>query len=104
MRSENPPVIRLSEYRVPDFLIDHVALDFSLEPEATRVISTLSMRRNPEGLPGTTLELDGDDLSLTSVAIDGRKLAAEEFIASPDRLIIQGAPKSPGKAKAMGVA
>ena len=93
MRSENPPVIRLSEYRVPDFLIDHVALDFSLEPEATRVISTLSMRRNPEGLPGTTLELDGDDLSLTSVAIDGRKLAAEEFIASPDRLIIQGAPK-----------
>ncbi len=28
MRPDQSPVIRLSEYRPPDFLIDHVALDF----------------------------------------------------------------------------
>jgi aminopeptidase N len=93
MRSENPPVIRLSEYRVPDFLIDHVELDVSLAPEATLVVSTLSMRRNPAGIPGAALELDGDDLTLVSVAIDGRRLTAAEFIATPDRLVLPGMPR-----------
>ena len=74
MRTETPPVIRLSEYRVPDFLIDRVTLDFSLEPGATRVISRLDMRRNPAGIASAALELDGDELSLVSVAIDGRAL------------------------------
>ena len=92
MRSENPPVIRLSEYSVPDFLIDHVSLDFVLEPAATRVTSLLKMRRNPAGLAGAALELDGDELVLVSVAIDGRPLAPAEFTATPDRLTIPAAP------------
>ena len=92
MRTETPPVIRLSEYRVPDFLIDRVTLDFSLEPGATRVISRLDMRRNPAGIASAALELDGDELSLVSVAIDGRALGAGEFTATPDRLTIPAVP------------
>jgi aminopeptidase N len=92
MRSDNPPVIRLSEYRVPDFLIDHVALDFSLEPSATRVVSRLTMRRNPAGVAGAALALDGDELSLVSVAVDDRVLAPGDFTATPEQLTISALP------------
>jgi aminopeptidase N len=92
MRSDNPPAIHLADYRVPDFLIDRIALDFMLEPEATRVVSTLTMRRNPAGRPGAALELDGDELTLVSVAIDGTPLPDTAFTASAERLVIPGAP------------
>ncbi len=92
MRSDNPPAIRLSEYRVPDFLIEHVSLDFRLAPSATRVVSTLKLRRNPEGAADTALELDGDELTLLSVFIDGRALGANEFTASPEKLTILHVP------------
>ena len=95
MRSDNPPVIRLSEYRVPDFLIDRVSLDFALEPEATRVVSHLEMRRNPAGVAGAVLELDGDELEFVSVALDGAALPVGAFTVSPQALAIPGLPDTP---------
>ena len=95
MRSDNPPVIRLSEYRVPDFLIDRVSLDFALEPEATRVVSRLEMRRNLVGIAGAVLELDGDELEFVSVALDGKALPAGAFTVSPQALAIPGLPDTP---------
>ena len=49
MRTSVGQPVRLSDYRVPDYLIDHVDLDVSLDIHATRVVSTLSMRPNPAG-------------------------------------------------------
>lgn len=94
MRTETPQIIRLSEYRVPDFLIDHVALDFRLAPEATRVTSVLAMRRNPAGQAGAALVLDGDELTLVSVAVDGQPLPASAYVASADSLTIPALPEA----------
>ena len=49
MRTSVGQPVRLVDYRVPDFLIDMVELDISLDPHATRVVSTLSLRPNPAG-------------------------------------------------------
>ncbi len=65
-----PPTIRLADYRPPDWLIPEVALRFELDPERTRIHSTLHVRRN--GDHAAPLTLDGDELRLVSVAVDGR--------------------------------
>ena len=49
MRTSVGQPVRLVDYRVPDFLIDAVDLDISLDRNATRVVSTLSIRPNPAG-------------------------------------------------------
>ncbi|MGO4525565.1 aminopeptidase N [Microvirga sp. 2MCAF35] len=95
MRIDTNPIVRLEDYRPSDFLIDSVELDVRLHPTETRVIATLAMRPNPEGRPDAPLALDGDELNLKSVALNGRTLAGEEFEASPQALTIAQAPRQP---------
>jgi aminopeptidase N len=60
MRTSDGQPVRQSDYRVPDYFIDHVELDVSLDVHATRVVSTLSLRPNPVGAERAALSLDGD--------------------------------------------
>ncbi len=91
MKTETAPV-RLADYRAPDFAIDTVDLDFRLDPHATRVTARLAMR--PLN-PGADLILDGDDLKLVSLAIDGTAVKPADFVAAPDRLSIRNVPAGP---------
>ena len=75
MRAEDAPLIRLEDYRVSDWLIDTVDLDIALAPEGTRVRAQLGLRPNPAGRAGAPLALDGEDLRLVGLAIDGAPLA-----------------------------
>ena len=82
MRTETPPLIRLEEYRPSDYLIDRVDLDIRLDPHATRIDATLALRPNPAGVPAAPLNLDGDDLRLVSVALDGVAVSYESMCAA----------------------
>jgi aminopeptidase N len=98
-RSENRQFtirpIRLADYRPPDWLVDTVHLDVSLHPTATRVRATLSVRPNPAvGAPGP-LVLDGDELALVSVGVNGQGLPADRYAATPDELTIADTPGGP---------
>jgi aminopeptidase N len=95
MRTDSARPVRLSDYRVPDFLIDTVHLEFWLAPTATRVAARLALRANPAGQAGVPLVLDGDELRLKSVAIDGAPLGADAYAASPDQLTLFAPPSAP---------
>src|SRR5271156_3074310 len=99
MRSPAGQPVRLAEYRVPGFLIDKVEMDISLDPQATRVVAELSLRPNPRGEAGAALRLDGDELSLVSLAIDGATAAPGAYVASPDELLLPDPPRRPFKLK-----
>src|SRR4051812_16033089 len=62
--------IRREDYREPDWLVPEIALEFDLDPERTRVRATLQVERNGEH--GRALRLDGDQLELVSVKVDGQ--------------------------------
>jgi aminopeptidase N len=79
MLKDTPVAIHLRDYRPPDFLIDTVELDFDLGPDSTTVRSRLAIRRNPAGRPGAPLVLNGEELELLSLAIDGVALGAERY-------------------------
>lgn len=93
MRTSQPKTIYLSEYRVPDFLVDHVDLRFELFEDGARVHSTLAVRRNPEASgSGGALELNGDSLTLESVHLDGRALQAGEYEDRGEWLVVPAVP------------
>jgi aminopeptidase N len=92
MRTDIPQPIRLADYRPPAFLIDEVALDFALEPQATRVKSKLAVRRNP-GQTGP-LVLDGVRLKLISIAVDGAPLDPSAYDLTDEHLTLTAPPEA----------
>jgi aminopeptidase N len=94
MRTEEPRLIRLQDYRPPDWLIETVELDFSLDPHATTVRAKLQLKPNGEATPAP-LVLDGEDVTLTKLALDGKPLPAASYVATADRLTIAQPPNRP---------
>jgi aminopeptidase N len=69
-KAETPQKIYLKDYRAPDFSIDKLELDFVLNEDFSRVRSTMTVRKQT---PGADLWLDGEDLKLISVLVNGAK-------------------------------
>ncbi len=67
--AQPPHAIRREDYRPPDWLVPEVALDFALDPAATKVTARLEVRRNGEHR--RALRLDGDGLRPSAVRVDG---------------------------------
>src|SRR5262245_1155641 len=84
---------RLADYRAPDFAIDRVDLDFRLDPKATRVIARLSLRRTGPG--AGSLVLEGGELRLIALSVNGRGAAASDYVVAPDRLELKRVPDRP---------
>jgi aminopeptidase N len=92
MRSEDTPLIRLEDYRPSDWLIDTVDLDIRLHPTKTRVRSLLGLRPNPAGRAGAPLVLDGDELSLGSLRLDGLLIDEGAYEVTPQKLTLHAPP------------
>jgi aminopeptidase N len=95
MRTEQAPPVRLQDYRPPDWLVETVDLDVSLDPKATRVRARLTLKPNPMAAAPGPLILDGDGLDLRSLKLDGAVLAGERYVADTDRLTIAQPPQRP---------
>src|ERR1700704_2034172 len=93
MRTEEARPVRLEDYRPPDWLVESVELDVSLDPTATRVRAVLALK--PNGGAPAPLKLDGDGLSLVSLKLDGTPLAPGQYVAPADRLTIAQPPQHP---------
>src|SRR5450631_3560672 len=95
MRTEQAVPVRLADYRPPDWLVETVELDVALDPTRTRVRARLKLTPNPDAAAPAPVVLDGDELVLHSVALDGEALAADAFVATPERLtILQPPPRT----------
>ena len=99
MRGSAGQPVRLADYRAPDFLIDAVDMDISLDRDATRVVAELTMRPKSEGRADAPLALDGDELTLVALELDGVALPAVAYTVSPDKLTIPQPPRGPFKLK-----
>src|SRR5437588_231973 len=84
-----PQATRLADYRPPDFLIDSVALEFDLGDTDTRVKSHLVLRRNPAAAEtGAPLRLDGDELTLVAISLDGALLGPSDYHLEADGALV----------------
>ncbi len=95
MRDANPQTIYLKDYTVPDYLIHSVDLNFDLAEDNTRVVSRLTLSRNPASQTGdAALILAGENLGLISVILnDDQQLTDQHYLQTPDSLIIHEVPQ-----------
>ena len=92
MRDATPQAIHLGEYTPPAFRIATVDLDVDIRPPWATVRATLRMSRDPSRTAAEPLVLQGENLELLSVAIDGRELAASEYRADDRHLTLARVP------------
>ncbi|PYE88413.1 aminopeptidase N [Phyllobacterium leguminum] len=93
MRTDTGQLFRLEDYRPTDYLIPETELVFDLHPERTIVRATLVVQRR-EGVDiSQPLILDGDELKLVSLSINGAPLGENGYQATPDRLEITDLPE-----------
>lgn len=83
-----PIAIRREDYSAPAYWIDTVDLTFDLDPAKTRVLNRMRLRRNPDTAV-EPLRLDGDELNLARVLVDGQ---GASFRMEGDQLVIDNLP------------
>src|SRR6478672_5918951 len=86
---------RRVDYRPPAFLVDDVALEFDLDPDATEVTATYAFRRNPAAADAdrhASLVLDGEQQAGLRVALDGAALPRDRLAVAASTLTIRRAP------------
>ncbi|HXZ51710.1 MAG TPA: aminopeptidase N [Burkholderiales bacterium] len=93
MREPQPQTIYLKDYSPPPFLVEQVALDVDIRADDALVSAELRVRRNPLAAdPQAPLVLDGDELELRAVSVDGVTLRDNQYQLDPERLVIPGLP------------
>jgi aminopeptidase N len=75
--------------------VDRVELDFQLHATQTLVHAVLDIRPNPAGTPGASLRLDGDELALVALALDGAALPETAYSVTKLGLVIHQPPAEP---------
>lgn len=95
-KPENAPKqIQRADYSPPDWLIDEVELYFNIGEQDVEVRSKLHLRRNPAIAAHTrALVLNGRQLSLLHLAVDGRSLNTDEYQLSDTSLSIDALPET----------
>jgi aminopeptidase N len=88
-----PKTLYLKDYRPADFQINSVHLHVDLHEENTVVKTVLDIKRNPAAkTPQAPLVLNGEDMSLRSVSIDGKPLSADQYQVDAEHLSIANVP------------
>jgi aminopeptidase N len=89
----NPRTIYLRDYTAPAYLVETIDLDVDIRDGFTRVTSRCRMTRNPAG-PGGPLMLNGEELTLETVRINGRALAEADYRHAEKMLTIDSVPEA----------
>lgn len=90
--TNQPKTIRLADYRAPDYFIDTVSLRFALDPARTIVTSRMVIRRHQDAVENAPLILNGEDLDLLQLAIDGDTCAPQRYTIGANDLTIHSPP------------
>ena len=87
-REATTALVQRADYAPPAYWIDTVDLSFDLEPTKTRVLNKMQVRRNAD-VPAQPLRLDGDELNLARVMVNGQGCS---FKMDGDTLVLADLP------------
>ncbi len=94
MQDTNPQTIYLKDYTVPDYLIESVELTVILDELKTRVVSKLTVQRNPlSKVENAVLVLHGEGLELVSLAMEGVALTEGQYKQDTVSLSVDSVPQ-----------
>ena len=83
--------ILLADYRPPSHLVKSIHLTFILEEDKTQVLSKMDIVHNA---PSPALVLNGENLKLLALKLDGRALNEHEYTLTSKELVIKETPQA----------
>lgn len=93
--TNKPQTVYLKDYQAPNYFIEEVELDFDLHEGYAIVKSELRIRHNRHSTnKSRDLILYGEELTLLEISINGTKLSPEDYILTPQNLILHNAPEA----------
>jgi aminopeptidase N len=90
-KMDTPKEVFLKDYKSPDYYFDTVDLKFSLGEEKTIVCSKITVYPSVEGST-SPLVLDGQDMKLVSIKVNGKELKEEDFHLDSRHLTLSSPP------------
>ncbi|KTC90311.1 DUF3458 domain-containing protein [Fluoribacter dumoffii] len=88
-------IFRLSDYKILDYFVKHVDLEIDLSKKPFQARAILIIAPNPKSTSRPNdLELDGENMILESIFLDGNKLSKSEYEITKDSLIIRNIPQN----------
>ena len=92
MKTETPKIIKLAEYTPPPFIVETIDLTFHLENTKTLVQSKMKMKRTGTIGAPTPLILNGEELTLKSIKLNGALLDNYKLDVENNVLILPDVP------------
>lgn len=90
--NSSPEIIYLKNYQTPAFLVASIKLHFALSRDLTQVTNTMHLKRIPGSPTDQPLQLDGRQLKLNRITLDGTILGPAQYSTEPESLIIRDLP------------
>ena len=84
--------VHRTDYQPFPFHIPNVALTFDLDAQATRVISSLTVKRREDAPQNCPLTLDGEDIEFVSLKIDGQLCEPARYMVNDKGLTVFDLP------------
>ena len=91
MKDSAATITYLKDYRAPNYSVERVDLAFQLFEDGALVRNSMRLQRS-EGASSSELVLDGEELELRSVQLDGVELKAAEYQKSETGLSFETLP------------
>ena len=88
MKDGEPREITLAQYAAPDYTTEQTHLKFDIHDGVTTVTNTMAVVRQKDG--ADAIQLDGQELELVSVVLDGRELSGNEYRLDDETLTVHG--------------
>ncbi len=86
---------RRADYRPPAFVVDELALEFDLDPDATTVTATYGFRRNSAAAridAHARLVLDGEHQHHVRIMLDGAPVADDRLLITSSQVTLRDTP------------
>lgn len=93
MSDNTPKTVYAKDYKRPDYQIDHVDMTFELDSENTKATAEMQVRRENGVADGTPMWLDGDELTLAGLEINGKPVDEKDYVLSEEGLMLLNPPK-----------
>ena len=91
--SASSQTVLLKDYRPPVFLTKEIHLEFQLDEESTTLVTRQKFQRNPKSEDNDiSLFLNGEELDLKSIALNGNDLDKGSFTTTSDGLTVLDCP------------
>lgn len=90
---QTPEIKYLKDYKTPEYMVESIDLYISLDEEITSIKSTMNINRSKHSIGNSdSFILNGEDIELKSVRLDGKLLDSDSYRLDDEFLVLYNVP------------